>query len=72
MKQSTIVIKLVASCHKKVKSRYFAIKCAINSLVCYNGPMMQGFRVIKVLESSGRYNSLSLASLGHYNKLKHL
>ena len=55
MKQSSIVIKLVASSHKEVKSRHFAIKYATNFLFCYSGPMMQGFRVINALASSSLY-----------------
>ena len=52
---------LVTSCHKDVKSRYFALKYATDSLVCYKGlVMMQGFHVIEALASSSLYNSQAL------------
>ena len=53
-------MQLVASYHKEFKSQHFAIKCATNSLVYYNDPMMQSFRVIKALTSFSPYNYQAL------------
>ena len=54
MKQSRIVIKLLTSCYKKVKSRHFSLMYATITfaLVWYNGPVVQGLKVTKALASS--------------------
>ena len=54
------VVKLIVPCHTDNKSRHFAIKYATKNLVYYNGPMMQGFRILKALVSSGLYNFQAL------------
>ena len=66
-----VIIKLVASSYKNVKSRYFAKKYATKSLVCYNSPMMQGFRATKPSQARA-FIAPKPCITGLYNKQGHL